>query len=262
MDNYKFYFQQFDINKASVCFTWDDNFSRHKEIIAPLFLQNKKRCTFYVNIGDTNFSQSILGYYLQLQNQGFEIGSHGYNHIHMSQLNEYDFLKQLKESIRGMEYVLKRRPTTFAFPHHDYNENMLLLTKRFFLETRNTLSNSIRISLKSNTKSSDIFNKITETVFHKCNIVFSGHSIKTEEDEEKNYIDGYEPIDIKNLKEILDFLDTNKYNLDVITFEQAALKEYIKKKCNYTNIYYTLNDTNLDELLSFGFNMDTILSLS
>lgn len=77
MDNYIAQFRNLHINKLSVSFTWDDNFCRHMEFIAPLFTKYKKKCTFYINVGDENFTPQLIINYKQLCNRGFEIASHG-----------------------------------------------------------------------------------------------------------------------------------------------------------------------------------------
>ncbi len=261
MDNYTISFKRLCINKVSACFTWDDNFIRHAKLIAPLFAQYEKRCSFYINVGDGNFSSEMASDYHALIKKGFEIGSHGYNHIHMDQLPINDFVKQMQLSLDRMIKIWQHRPTTFAFPHHDYNDEILILAKSVFLETRNTLDHGKRISLKSHSTLLDIASDIDNMINNNLNIVFSGHSVKIPEDEQSNYTDGYEPVQICVIDDILNYLEERKDKIEIITFEQAALKEYIKQKCSCTNTRCELSSQTLLELTHYGFNINKILSL-
>lgn len=261
MDNYIIPFKQLHIKKISVCFTWDDNFVRHAECIAPLFEQYGKRCSFYINVGDEDFSQKMASGYCALNKKGFEIGSHGYNHKHMDRIPKDEFIKQMQLSLAYMLKAWKHRPTTFAFPHHDYNEEMLILAKAFFLETRNTLVNAKRISLKSNTTLTDIICNIDSIINDNLNIIFSGHSTKIPQDEKSDYTDGYEPISISVIDDILKYLISLNHKTEVITFEQAALKEYIKEHCNYTNSQCEITSQTLTKFLDFGLDINKISSL-
>ena len=110
MDDYIATFQNLHIDKLSVSFTWDDNFHRHKEFIAPLFSKYNKKCTFYINVGDKDFTSQLISNYKQLSNDGFEIGSHGYNHKSMKMMTEKEFVDQMESSIREISMLLNFRP--------------------------------------------------------------------------------------------------------------------------------------------------------
>ncbi len=260
MDNYTAHFKRLCIDKLSACFTWDDNFLRHAELIAPLFIRHQKRCSFYINVGDDDFSSKMAYSYYSLMKNGFEIGSHGHNHQHMDRLPINKFFEQMQLSIEQMTRIWQQRPTTFAFPHHDYNEEMLMLAKSLFLETRNTLSHAKRISLKSHTTLLNIARNIDDMIYNNLNIVFSGHSIKTQEDEQNNHIDGYEPVRMSVIDDILAYLTNKKDEIEIITFEQAALKEYIKQHCHYTNTQCELPAQTLINLAHYGFSINKISS--
>ena len=260
MDDYIATFQNLHIDKLSVSFTWDDNFHRHKEFIAPLFSKYNKKRTFYINVGDKDFTSQLISNYKQLSNDGFEIGSHGYNHKSMKMMTEKEFVDQMESSIREISMLLNFRPITFAFPHHEYNSLNVELTKHYFIETRNTLNQSHRISLKSHTKLSDVIQKIDQLICSNKNIVFSGHSVKTALDKSTHYEDGYEPIQLNLINDILLYLEGIK-RIEVITFEQAAFKEYLKQNCNYTQTECILSPYNLTYLTQYGINLDRINSI-
>ena len=57
----------------------------------------------------------------ELQNNGWEIASHGFEHLHMTSLSEAEFRYQLNYSREEIENELGRKPTSFVFPYHDAN---------------------------------------------------------------------------------------------------------------------------------------------
>lgn len=258
MDNYNFIFHSMNMANISISFTWDDNLLRHNLEIAPLFIQNQFRCTFYINPGDPDFTSDLCSMYMNLASQSFEIGSHSYNHLHLSKLEDDKYYNQLTKSIEELEEIFGIRPTTFAFPHHDYNNKMLEIAKAIFLETRNSLFNSKRFSMKSNTTIEDMISAINEAINSGYNLVFSGHSISLQNDKTE---DGYEPLPIENLNGVLIYLNNKKRNVDFLTFEQAALKEYIKQNCSFNSHSCLLDYENLLYLSSRGITYKKILEL-
>lgn len=161
-----FYFDNINPQKKSIIFTWDDNFERHIKYIAPVFKRYHKKCTFYINPGETNFKDLLQSGYSALAYEGFEIGSHGYTHHHYSKLSLTDQIYQLKKSKEEITNVLRIIPVTFAFPHHDFTSDMLREAKKVYFETRNTLNNTPRFSLKSHTSLSSVQKAIDNANFY------------------------------------------------------------------------------------------------
>lgn len=203
--------------KIRVSFTWDDNFNEHYKYIAPLFKKYSCRCTFYINPGEKNFTTKIADQYKKLSEQGFEISSHGFTHDHYSSLNYNDYYAQLIKSKNAIATLTNKEPTTFAFPHHDFTNEMLLVARSIYKETRNTLKNTLRFSLKTKTSLTDVKNALDNAIQGSYNIVFSGHSAYKRQNELKNC--GYEPISLKLLSSIISTL-INDYKIPILTFEE------------------------------------------
>lgn len=206
-------------NKIGVAFTWDDNFNEHYKYIAPLFKKWNCRCTFYINPGDSTFTNDMANQYKKLSEQGFEIGSHGFLHDHYSRLSYNDFYAQLVKSKEAITLLTNKIPITFAFPHHDFNEEMLKIAKSIYKETRNTLKNTIRFSLKTRTSLNEIKIAMNHAIEISSNVVFSGHSVYKQISEESNC--GYEPISLHLLNEILSAI-VAEYQLPILTFEELT----------------------------------------
>ena len=158
-------------------------------------------------------------------------------------------LTKSKESI--FSYI-GECPITFAFPHHDFTDEMLHIAKTIYFETRNTLVNSIRFSLKSYTKIEEVNQSIKHAVAEKKSLVFSGHSVHLSND---NYVEGYEPIPYEILEEIIILTKKHQKSFDICTFSQASVKEYVLKNGSYDDTNYNLNENQLLYLESKGITI-------
>lgn len=247
-----------DFQKGTVAFTWDDNLTSHTQIIAPLFLKFNKKCSFYINPGEPNFDTLFADLYQHLKLQGFEIGSHGYTHCHYSYLTDKEYIAQIKNSISSIVHIFQTQPTTFAFPHHDYDEKMLSQARNLFFETRNSLYNSVRFSLKTNTNIEQINEALRNAIHNRYTIVFSGHGAFYEE--ENLNACGYEPISDKQLHSILKIISQYE-ELQICTFEQAALKTYLQYHCETYGDVILLSDLKLAFLKQYGLTEERICNL-
>lgn len=256
MDDIMLHFSKIHPNKSSLSFTWDDNFTRHTDIIAPLFKQYNIRCTFYVNPGEPNFIARLCEQYAKLSLDGFEIGSHGYSHHHYSKLTDLNYMDQLIQSQNAIGILIGKKPITFAFPHHDYNQDMLQKVYNVYLETRNTLVDTPRFSLKRNTIEDEVLATINDVIQSGKSLVFSGHSVSLPEDE--MYVDGYEPIPFNVLHNIIIECLSYKKELEICTFEQAVLKKYIINNCQYTNDYFLLSREQVLYLEKYSITLDRL----
>lgn len=254
MEKYKF--SKLYPEKLSIMFTWDDNFECHYKLIAPLFHKYDFRCTFYVNPGEKDFHLYSDGY-TNISKIGFEIGSHGYTHHHFSKLCESEYLEQLSKSQIEISKCCTYKPATFAFPHHDFTGTMLLSARKIYLETRNTLDNTVRYSLKTKSTIINIKDALEKAIINNHNIVFSGHGII---DVDKPDLCGYEPIFLETLDEILKIIKQyDEFNVE--TFLQGVIKMYIKNNCIYNNNIFLLNDKQTKYLKKYGLTKERILNL-
>lgn len=256
-DSYlKFQFCNIHPNKLSFSFTWDDNFESHIKYIAPVFDRHQTRCTFYINPGELGFDTSLQEGYSSLASQGFEIGSHGYTHHHFSNLTKHEFLQQLLQSKEAISQLTGSAPITFAFPHHDFTTEMIAIAKKIYFETRNTLVNTPRFSLKSYTRLSDIQKTVNNAISVRQSIVFSGHSIRLEP--EDNIANGYEPISLELLNDAISFILKYQDIAEICTFSQASLKEYICAHCKHTQECFYISNNQLTYLNTFGLTPERI----
>lgn len=251
MEEYNF--NKLLISKISIMFTWDDNFICHYNLIAPLFQKYNLLCTFYINPGANDFYLYSEGY-ANVSNIGFEIGSHGYTHHHFSRLNNMEYLNQLYNSQIKIKNLCNKQPITFAFPHHDFTEDMLNQAKKVYFETRNTLKDTKRYSLKTNSSMVSIRESLDDAILKKYNIVFSGHGIIDEND---RFSCGYEPIHLDFLEEILQTIKAYK-EFSVETFLQGSIKSYIKNNCICNNNNFLLDCKQRNYLDRYGITKERL----
>ncbi|MGE5495536.1 MAG: polysaccharide deacetylase family protein [Burkholderiales bacterium] len=250
----KLCFNHADINKISICFTWDDNCYAHIRLIAPQFLRRGFKCTFYVNPGKEGFNEKFASGYRELARQGFEIGSHSYDHVRLTGLKEGEPEHQIKASADGIFKSIGVYPTTFAFPYHDFDEHTLSVARLYHLETRNTLRGSVRFGVSTNSAPEEMFGAVRECVSAGQNIVFSGHSAVSDLKELSLPGCGYEPILLDNLNALLDMIQTVEKCAQVLMLEQAALKEYIISNCEIAGNTYALTSEQAEYLSAFGID--------
>jgi peptidoglycan/xylan/chitin deacetylase (PgdA/CDA1 family) len=249
-------------DKISISFTWDDNSARHYSLLAPIFYDNGLRCTFYVVPGEQKYDSEYRNKYNELSAKGFEIGSHSFSHQYMTSLSPQEAEAEFDLSVQKIHEQFGVYPLTFAFPNHDYNDTLLKQARKFHLETRNTLPNARRFSIKTHTIFKDLKEAIDEAYSNKINLVFSGHSLITDEEYlEKRQGEGYEPMRISLLAELLTQLKTIESNVDVITFAQSALREWVKKTGRYQDGQWVVSQEQLFHLERFFIYPENIASM-
>ena len=262
---YKFQFRNVHPEKPAVCFTFDDNFSRHSTYVAPAFSARGFRCTFYVNAGTEDFLSRHQARYLELLKQGFEIGSHGFVHDNLSELSPADALKNLRASARRIEELLHVYPATFAFPYHDYTDDTLSMARSVHLETRNTLADSKWFAIKTAIPLSDMLTAVEQCTEEKHPLVFSGHSViltpEEADDDRLKSETGYNPILLDDLCALLDFIKTRSGHIQVLTFEQASLLAFIRRSCEIAGDTFFMTQDSLDPLKTFEIGMERLREL-
>ena len=76
--------------------------------------------------------------------------------------------------------------------------------------------------------------------------------------DDKDYSDGYEPLPLDCLYNILKQTLSYAEYADICTFEQASLKEYVRSKCFYTNEKFILTDEQSLHLEKVGLTLERI----
>ncbi|MBI9071928.1 MAG: polysaccharide deacetylase family protein [Melioribacteraceae bacterium] len=118
-----------------VCLTFDDTYVDQWYNISQLFLENEIQATFFVT-KINSLPQSNLSKLEELHKAGFEIGSHGYNHLNANDylqnhtLDEY-YENEILPSIKGLE-SLNIPVKSFSYPYGMNNDSLDTFLLQYF----------------------------------------------------------------------------------------------------------------------------------
>lgn len=246
-------------SKLSISFSWDDNFLNHYNIIADIFKKHDTKCTFYICVGEDNFTDNIYHNYKLLLSQNFELGDHLYVHDSATDIPFSRFQELLKLSNEKWQTLFNETPSTFAFPYHASNQTTLDKVLTVYTQTRNTIDNTELVSLHSKSNINDTIQTISTAQANTKNIMFAGHSIIPSDEYTvfSNEDLGYEPVSVDFLNDTLSYISNNT-DYQILTTEQAAIKSYILTNCKYDNSYVYFNDDDISFLELRGVNIHNL----
>ena len=128
--------------KFQVSITFDDGYACLYSIAAPILLKYKFSATVYVNagwIGESSFDRKLsnpaLGHYpgeafltwgelKEMQQQGWEVGSHGVDHLDLTEQKTRDTTNELVFSKQIIESRLKTDCPYFAYTWGKHNKKL------------------------------------------------------------------------------------------------------------------------------------------
>ncbi len=121
-------------NESCLSLTFDDKLLNHYEVVYPLLKERNFSATFFVIANLTEFEGRPLmkdEQLIELQNNGFEIGSHSMTHPLFSNLSLQNIGEQLEKSKISLEEI-NLTITSFAIPYRDYNNEILKQTNIYY----------------------------------------------------------------------------------------------------------------------------------
>jgi len=215
-------------NKPYITFTFDDGYEEHYATAFPIFQEYNIAATAYIIVGRVGGyfgNQKLMGWdqIKELQDNGWEIGSHTLFHRNLTELDYEEINAELEFS----KMVLIQNGLgvkTLAIPYGKYNEEIKTISKKYYVAARpstwgsNSFSNLDRYNLQSfwitdSTSWEDIKSWIDEAEKNNYWIIFMIHLVRpdksleytiTPEDLEKiiTYIK-QKNIEIKTIAEVL-----------------------------------------------------------
>ncbi|MFN5982121.1 MAG: polysaccharide deacetylase family protein [Fluviicola sp.] len=111
--------------ELSLAITFDDGNMSDYEIVYPILKQYGFTATFFLCID--NFKKNNLAWekYIELSNNGFEIGSHGISHADLSTLFTEKARSELVDSKLIIEKQIHKQIDFFSFPYGKYTSTLL-----------------------------------------------------------------------------------------------------------------------------------------
>ncbi len=110
-----------DLCEKPVMLTFDDGHISHFEHVAPLLKKKNFKAVFFVPVTLIEQAQHVSWSQLkEMVQEGFEIGSHGFRHIPLSNLTHHELWKELQKSKTALEDKLGIPIKSFSVPRGFY----------------------------------------------------------------------------------------------------------------------------------------------
>ena len=108
-------------NGHSIIITFDDGHLSHFEHAVPSLKKAGLKGLFFIPVGLVGHREQMTWSHLkQLLIEGFEVGSHGYRHIPLTNLKRPELLEELERSKKTLEDRLGVAVTSFSIPRGFY----------------------------------------------------------------------------------------------------------------------------------------------
>ena len=111
-----------DGSDKSIMLTFDDGHISHATHVAPSLKREQLNSVFFIPVGLVGHREQMTWCHLkQLLVEGFEIGSHGYRHIPLTNLKREELFEELERSKKTLEDRLGVAVTSFSVPRGFYH---------------------------------------------------------------------------------------------------------------------------------------------
>jgi len=112
--------------EKSVAITFDDGLSSDFSIALPILKRHGFTATFFVNPGTLDTKDYLTTDQLRrVEAEGMKIGSHGFDHIFLTRLDDGKVRDQLTRSKKRLEEILQKEVLFFSIPRGRYNRRIL-----------------------------------------------------------------------------------------------------------------------------------------
>jgi peptidoglycan/xylan/chitin deacetylase (PgdA/CDA1 family) len=118
--------------RNNLCLTVDDGNSSDYEVIAPELQRRGLAGTFFVLAGKLDQAGYLTRSQVrELSQGGFEIGSHGLDHVDWTKADDEQLTREIREAKASIEDVIERSVTAAAVPFGRYDRHVLDFLQRF-----------------------------------------------------------------------------------------------------------------------------------
>ncbi|MBW6442527.1 polysaccharide deacetylase family protein [Patescibacteria group bacterium] len=119
---------------ACLALTFDDGVENHYDEVFMILKERGHKATFFIIANITSWRGDLIltdDKILEMQNEGFEIGSHSLTHPLFTSLSPEEVVRELKESKQNLE-SRGLEITSFSFPFSNYSEETLLEANKYY----------------------------------------------------------------------------------------------------------------------------------
>ena len=136
------------LNGSTVVITCDDGYADTREAFAPTLLDAGLRATVYVSTGTIDATVRGKGMISwpatrELADLGFEVGSHGHDHLQLDTLRSHRIASELQRSRELLEDHLGTPSETFAYPHGYHTTGIIDLVRRAGFQSACAVKNAL-----------------------------------------------------------------------------------------------------------------------
>ena len=127
----------FDLPKKPIMVTFDDGWGSVYNKAYPIMTKYNMKGTVFINSAYADQSEGAPSYMTweelkTLHNNGWDMQSHGINHVNMLTLNEDQFRRQLVNSKTEISSNLGVTPTSFVFPFHSADQEYTTMCGEYY----------------------------------------------------------------------------------------------------------------------------------
>lgn len=119
------------IHRKSVVLTFDDGSESDFSIAVPILKRHHFPAAFFVNPGTLDQKGTLTAEDLKkMRREGMEIGSHGFDHLFLTRLDEKNLRHQIVGSKARLEALLGSPVPLFSIPRGRYNRKVLDMARQ------------------------------------------------------------------------------------------------------------------------------------
>ncbi|MDL2280928.1 polysaccharide deacetylase family protein [Selenomonadales bacterium OttesenSCG-928-I06] len=122
--------KQVRLPEKPIVITFDDGYEDNYTYAFPILKKyNFKATIFMVGVNIDANKRLSTQQMKEMVNYGIEFGSHSITHSSLPALNKTELIKEIKNSKKQIEQVIKKEVSLFSYPYGDYNLNVLESTE-------------------------------------------------------------------------------------------------------------------------------------
>ena len=111
-------FDSKNLNKKSICLTFDDGYLSDVDVVLPRLLKNKMKATFFIVPSYLDKEGHLSGeQVIKLSKNGMEIGSHSFSHLDFTKIKPSSISNELSSSKKFLEDLIGKEVRSFSFPY-------------------------------------------------------------------------------------------------------------------------------------------------
>lgn len=106
--------------------------AEHIPDILNILKENNVKATFFV---EGKWARENAEFVKMIDEQGYLVGNHGYNHPDMARISEQEIVRQITQTNEILEAIIDKKPLWFAPPSGSYNDQVVRAAHQLNMQT-------------------------------------------------------------------------------------------------------------------------------